>query len=147
MEVMISIVLCVLAFVILIVLLKIINKYLFKDKIKLNFLEVFIAWTVVFIINIISNFFNIFGIPINISTAFITGLLELTNGVFLSANLYKDYYLISILLTSFLLGFAGISVLFQVYSIISKENISIKPYIIGKLLQGFISTILTFILL
>lgn len=99
------------------------------------------------IINIISNFFNIFGIPINISTAFITGLLELTNGVFLSANLYKDYYLISILLTSFLLGFAGISVLFQVYSIISKENISIKPYIIGKLLQGFISTILTFILL
>ena len=53
MEVMISIVLCVLAFVILIVLLKIINKYLFKDKIKLNFLEVFIAWTVVFIINII----------------------------------------------------------------------------------------------
>lgn len=67
MEVMISIVLCVLAFVILIVLLKIINKYLFKDKIKLNFLEVFIAWTVVFIINIIlvnTNCLTAVGIPV-----------------------------------------------------------------------------------
>lgn len=99
------------------------------------------------IINIISTFFNIFGIPSEFSTAFLTGIIELTNGVSLSASLYENYHLISILLTSFLLGFAGISVLFQVYSIISKENISIKPYIIGKILQGLFSSIITFILI
>lgn len=67
MEAIISIVLCALAFVILIILLKIINKYIFKDKIKLNFLEVFIAWTVVYIINIIlvnTNSLTAMGIPI-----------------------------------------------------------------------------------
>lgn len=99
------------------------------------------------IINIISNFLNIFNIPTDVSNALITGILELTNGVFLSANLYENYYLISLLLTSFLIGFSGISVLFQVYSIISKENISIKPYIIGKFLQGMFSLVITFILI
>ena len=99
------------------------------------------------IIQIISNFLNIFGVPKEISTAFITGFIELTNGVNLSSSLYENYHLLSILLTSFLLGFGGISVLLQVYSIISKEEISIKPYIIGKLLQGIFSVIFTFILL
>lgn len=99
------------------------------------------------IINIISNFLSIFRIPTSISTSLITGLLELTNGVFLCANLYENYHLISILLTSFLLGFGGFSVLLQVYSIISKENISIKPYIIGKFLQGIFSVVFTFILI
>ena len=98
-------------------------------------------------INLISSFLSILGIPINISIAFLTGIVELTNGVSLSSKLYENYHLISILLTSFLLGFAGISVLFQVYSIISKENISIKPYIIGKILQGLFSSIITFILI
>ena len=99
------------------------------------------------IIKGISSFLNLFNIPIKFSTALLTGILELTNGVSLSAALYENYHLISILLTSFLLGFAGISVLFQVYSIISKENISIKPYIIGKILHGLFSLIITFILI
>ena len=99
------------------------------------------------LIQLFSSFLNIFNIPQEISTAFITGFIELTNGVNLASELYENYHLISILLTSFLLGFGGISVLLQVYSIISKENISIKPYIIGKLLQGIFSVIFTFILL
>lgn len=99
------------------------------------------------IIELISSFLCIFDIPQEISTALFTGIIELTNGVNLTANLYENYNLISILLTSFLLGFGGISVLLQVYSIISKENISIKPYIIGKFLQGIFSVIFTFILL
>ncbi|MBQ7410254.1 MAG: sporulation integral membrane protein YlbJ [Clostridia bacterium] len=99
------------------------------------------------IINLISSFFYFFGIPQEISSALFTGIIELTNGVNLTANLYKNYNLLSILLTSFLLGFGGISVLLQVYSIISKENISIKPYFYGKLLQGIFSVVFTFILL
>lgn len=99
------------------------------------------------IIEFFSSFLGIFGIPQEISLAFFTGIIELTNGVNLASNLYTNYHLLSILLTSFLLGFGGISVLLQVYSIISKENISIKPYILGKLLQGIFSVIFTFILI
>ena len=47
--------------------------------------------------------------------------------------------------TSFLLGFGGLSVLFQVFSIISKYNISIKPYFFGKLLQGTLAAFYTFL--
>ncbi|MCI8308656.1 MAG: hypothetical protein HFJ45_00205 [Clostridia bacterium] len=46
-------------------------------------------------------------------------------------------------MTSFLLGFGGISVLLQVYSIIIKFNISIKPYFYGKIIQGILSCIIT----
>lgn len=88
-----------------------------------------------------------FGISKEISLSTITGIIELTNGLNLSTALYENIPLISILISSFLLGFGGISVLLQVYSIISKENISIKPYFYGKLLQGIFSVIFTFILI
>ncbi len=99
------------------------------------------------IIDCISSFFTLFNIPANVSSSLFTGIVELTNGIFLSFNLYKNYHLLSVLITSFLLGFGGISVLLQVYSIISKEQISIKPYILGKLLHGIFSIIFTFILI
>lgn len=99
------------------------------------------------IIQICSYILSIFNIPLDISFSFITGIIELTNGVNLASSLCETYYLSSILLTSFLLGFGGFSVLLQVYSIISKENISIKPYIIGKFLHGIFSVIFTYILL
>ncbi|MBR3614441.1 MAG: sporulation integral membrane protein YlbJ [Clostridia bacterium] len=99
------------------------------------------------IIHFISQILNLFNIPIEVSSALFTGIVELTNGVAASSGLYENYHLISILLTSFLLGFGGLSVLLQIYSIISKESISIKPYIIGKFLQGIFSVIFTFILL
>lgn len=96
---------------------------------------------------IITTFFSKFGISEAISLSAITGIIEVTNGVNLSTAIYSSFPFFSILLTSFLLGFGGLSVLLQVYSIISKENISIKPYFFGKLLQGIFSVIFTFILL
>lgn len=99
------------------------------------------------LINLLTTIFYNIKIPKDISLAVITGLIELTNGVNLSATLFSAFPKVSILLTSFLLGFGGLSVLLQVYSIISKENISIKPYILGKFLQGIFSVIFTFILI
>lgn len=87
------------------------------------------------------------GIPKDISLSMISGIIELTNGVNLAASLSSYYYTLSILLVSFLLGFGGFSVLLQVYSIIVKENISIKPYFYGKLLQGVFSVIFTYMLI
>ena len=75
------------------------------------------------------------------------GFIEMTNGINLSSNMYSIVPITSVLLSSFFIGFGGISIMFQVYSIIAKENISIKPYIYGKLLQAFFSSIITFILI
>lgn len=99
------------------------------------------------ILNLFANILSNFGIPNNISLSVISGIIELTNGVNLTALIATSNYTLSLLLTSFLLGFGGISVLLQVYSIIVKENISIKPYFLGKLLQGIFSVIFTFILI
>ena len=91
------------------------------------------------------HFFEKLNIPSEIGNGIISGIIELTNGV-------KNMSLIpvtniNICIVSFLIGFGGISVLFQVYSIISKENIPIKPYLYGKLLQGIVSFAITGILL
>lgn len=99
------------------------------------------------ILNLFANILSNFGIPNNISLSVISGIIELTNGVNLTALIATSNYTLSLLLTSFLLGFGGISVLLQVYSIIVKENISIKPYLLGKLLQCIFSVIFTFILI
>ncbi|HCC04442.1 MAG TPA: sporulation integral membrane protein YlbJ, partial [Clostridiales bacterium] len=54
---------------------------------------------------------------------------------------------IKIIATSFLLGLGGISVLLQVLSIISKSDLSIKPYLIGKLLHALFSALYTYFLI
>lgn len=71
------------------------------------------------------------------------GIIELTQGVKLISLL--PYSNLTLVLCSFILGFGGISVFLQVYSIASKAKISIKPYIIGKLLQGIFASLYTFL--
>lgn len=84
------------------------------------------------------------GLPIN---PIFTGILEITNGINTIANIKIKHISINIIITAFLLGFGGISVLLQVWSIISKSDLSIKPYVIGKLLHGLIAAFYTFIAL
>ena len=80
-----------------------------------------------------------------IDNVYILGLLEITNGISSIANLHIKNISFQIIFTAFLLGFGGISILLQVWSIISKSDLSIKPYIYGKLLHGTIAAIYTFI--
>jgi sporulation integral membrane protein YlbJ len=80
-------------------------------------------------------------IPGEILTSMFSGIIELTNGVKALGALGNSKIILCLM--SFLIGFGGISVLLQVYSIIAKENISIKPYIIGKILQATISSLIT----
>lgn len=79
--------------------------------------------------------------------AFVNGLLELTNGLFTLNSISIVSVNEKIYIVSFLLGFGGLSILLQVFSTISKSSISIKPYFIGKILQGFFSVIYIFLLL
>lgn len=90
--------------------------------------------------------FSLFGIEdITFCTSFISGIIELTNGVMQISNIACKEISINIILCSFLLGFGGISVLLQVFSITSKSNISIKAYFIGKLLHGAFAAFYTFL--
>ena len=49
-------------------------------------------------------------------------------------------------LSAFVLGFGGISVTLQVLSIISNDKLSIKKYVLGRILVGVVASVYTFIL-
>ena len=89
--------------------------------------------------------FEFLHIPPSFVSPLLTGFLEITNGISSIAGIQIKAISINIVLTAFLLGFGGISVLLQVLSITSKTDLSIKPYIIGKLLHGCIAAFYTFL--
>ena len=84
-------------------------------------------------------------IPPEIAESFILGIVEITNGIFAISSITLKKISISIILTAFLLGCGGISILLQVWSIVSKTDLSIKPYVMGKILHGIFATIYTFL--
>jgi len=88
---------------------------------------------------------NFFKVPISYADGIFTGILELTNGVYSIANIANKSISTNIIICAFLLGFGGVSIMLQILSIISKAQISIKPYIIGKLLQGVFAALYTYI--
>ena len=103
------------------------------------------------LLDIISNFikplFNLLNIPSQFANGMISGFLELTNGLNVICNIPSKKLSINIIVASFLLGLGGISILLQVWSTIAKTDLSIKPYILGKLLHGCISALYTFLFL
>lgn len=94
---------------------------------------------------IISPCFKFFNIPTTFIAPIITGLLEITNGIALISNIHIKAISLNIIFTAFLLGTGGISIFLQVFSIVSKSDLSIKPYIFGKLLQGILAAFYTFL--
>lgn len=101
------------------------------------------------ILNILILFFTPLFDLLHIDNSFIygilTGFLEITNGISSISSINIKQISINIIITSFLLGIGGLSVLLQVLSITSKTDLSIKPYIYGKLLHGIIAAFYTFI--
>lgn len=91
--------------------------------------------------------FNMLNINTNFIIPLLSGILELTNGITLVTSIACKNLVINIVLCAFLLGFGGISIMLQVLSIISKSDISIKPYILGKLLQGILASFYTFLII
>lgn len=97
---------------------------------------------------IISNLLgNIFNINSSIISSFITGIIEFTNGLNKISAIHLKNISLNIIISSFIIGFGGISVLLQVLSIIAKQKLSINKYVIGKLLQAFVSAFYTFLVL
>ena len=65
-------------------------------------------------------------------------LLEVTNGITFTKNIY---------LISFLLGFSGVSVWFQVISVLKKFSIELKSFLFSRLLHGFFSAVILLVLI
>lgn len=105
----------------------------------------------VVLFSIIISIFNIIFQNLNITQeyfiGFFSGILELTNGISVVSNILTKKLSYNIILCSFLLGFGGLCVLLQIFSICCKNKLSLKWYITGKLLQGFLSALYTFLIL
>lgn len=97
------------------------------------------------LILILTPIFNFLHIDSSFIFGIITGLLEITNGISYISSINIKAISVNIVITAFLLGFGGFSVLLQVWSIISKTDLSIKPYIYGKMLYAVLSSFYTFV--
>ena len=95
--------------------------------------------------NILAPLLHTFNIPPSFSTGIISGMVELTHGLSKIALISTSN--LSITICAFILGFGGISVCLQILSITSKAKISIKPYIIGKLLQAILAAVYTYLII
>lgn len=102
-------------------------------------------------LDLLSKFFNpilsFLGFDLSFAKPLLSGILELTNGVNLIANIHIKAISQNVILCAFLLGFGGFSVLLQVFSIVAKTDLSMKKYLIGKFLQGIFAAIYTFLAL
>jgi sporulation integral membrane protein YlbJ len=78
----------------------------------------------------------------NFADAAANGLFEFSTGILktsmLDISLYKKF-----LTTSFILGFSGLSVHFQVMSVTAQSGLSLKPYILGKLLHSTLALLVS----
>ncbi len=93
---------------------------------------------------LLSPVFQYLHIDTNFIQGLLTGFLEITNGIHTISSIACKKISYNIIFTAFLLGFGGISVLLQVFSITSKTDLSIKPYVYGKLLHGLLASFYTY---
>ena len=75
------------------------------------------------------------------------GILEITNGLNKISLLEHVKFIEKLPVAALVLGFGGFSVHMQVASIISDSDLSMKPYLFGKLLQGIFASIYTYLLM
>ncbi len=85
-------------------------------------------------------------LPSSFANGVFSGIIELTNGVAIISKIPFKAISVNVIICAFLLGFGGISILLQVLSITSNSDLSIKPYIIGKLLQGTFAALYTYLI-
>lgn len=98
--------------------------------------------------NLLMPMLKIVGISRETGIGIIKGVLEVTSGLNeLTSLLIFDNLNLAIILSAFLLGFGGLSVMMQTASIVAKSKLSMKAYLIGKTLHGTISAIYTYFIL
>lgn len=100
------------------------------------------------VINMISQLLTMifmpFGVDKGIMTALTSGFFEITTGTNMVIKAAHASFAQKLAAASAIIGWAGLSVHFQVLGIIRKTDISIKPYLAGKFIQGVIAAIYTY---
>ncbi|ERI92872.1 sporulation integral membrane protein YlbJ [Clostridiales bacterium oral taxon 876 str. F0540] len=84
-------------------------------------------------------------VNIDLISGTLLGLIEMTNGCYLISIASIDLY-IKVISISFLLSFSGLSIISQVYSFTYKYNLSMKKYILRKIVQGFIGSVISIVI-
>ena len=90
---------------------------------------------------------SFFHLSENLSNGIITGILEITSGIKILASEIRIPFIQKICTTAFILGFGGFSVHMQVLSIVAEHHLSMKPYLLGKFLQGILASVYTYLLM
>ena len=103
----------------------------------------------IIVFNLIFDILKDILLKININSNYIdilSGIFEVTRG---SLNVCNSDFDIKtkICIVSFLLGFNGICIIFQIYSTVAKHNFDLFKIIKSKIIQGIISSFTTYILL
>ena len=97
--------------------------------------------------NLLKPILQIFNIDANFAKPLLSGIIELTNGVKQVSGIHIKAISQNVIICAFLLGFGGFSVLLQVFSIVSKTDLSMKKYVVGKFIQGIFASLYTFLAL
>lgn len=98
----------------------------------------FLSGVITALAELIGALFGVFGMDSLWAEKLLTGLIELTSGVW-SLRDVSDSLRGSVAMAAFMLGWAGLSVHCQVLSFLYKSGLSAKSYIAGKLLHGVLS--------
>lgn len=85
---------------------------------------------------------HITGFELSFCRAFLTGLLELGSGIGSMAGLSVSP--LNLALAAFILGWGGVSVHFQSFSVLAETDIKTARYIIGRLIIAVFGAILAF---
>lgn len=105
----------------------------------------FLLLGVVTIFLILTTFINqIITLP-NIIQVILSGILEMTQGVKLVSSTNLPLIIKTVLITG-IISFGGLSVHTQVISIISKEKIKYKPFLLARILHSILSVVFVFII-
>lgn len=87
-----------------------------------------------------------FDFDTNIIIAFLSGIVEMTNGCQMIASVESSSLLVQSVMVSFLIAWSGFSIHSQAITMISKTDINLLIYFTAKILHGIFSSIYTFIL-
>lgn len=89
---------------------------------------------------------SLFGVTKELCYAFIGGLFEITIGCSNISQVASASLSIKASLSSFLIGFSGLSILAQCCNFLAKTDIKTNLYILSKFLHGLFAAIFTFLL-
>lgn len=95
---------------------------------------------------ILQSFFFFIPFHHELSSPFISGLLEVTLGSQKISNLNDIPLVLQLTAISFLLGFNGFSVHAQVASILAKTDIRFTPFFLARILHGLLSSLICYTL-